>query len=109
MARSLVNVLEEKKAEDIILLDLKEIAIFTDFFIICSGTSDRMLRSLAHNVIDIAKKHYKKIATAEGQPSAGWIAIDLGDIVVHLFSPDQRNYYQLEQLWQNSKLLLRVK
>ncbi len=68
-----------------------------------------MLRSLAHIVMETAKSQFQKISRPEGQPSAGWIAIDLGDIVVHLFSPDQRRYYQLEQLWQNGKLLLRVK
>jgi ribosome-associated protein len=68
-----------------------------------------MLRSLAHSIIETTKKQDGFLGRVEGQPSAGWIAVDLGDIIVHLFSPSKRDYYQLEQLWQKSKLLVRVK
>jgi len=105
----LVNSLEEKKAEDIVLLDLREITILTDYFLICSGTSERNLRTLSHAVVETAKDQFGIHSKIEGQPNAGWIALDLGDIIVHIFSPNQRNFYQLEQLWQNSKLLLRLK
>jgi len=101
--------LEEKKAEDIILLDLKEISILADYFLICSGTSERNLRTLSHTVAETAKDQFGILCKIEGQPSGGWLALDLGDIIVHIFSPDQRNFYQLEQLWQNSKLILRLK
>ena len=105
----MVNSLEEKKAEDIVLLDLREITILTDYFLICSGTSERNLRTLSHAVVETAKDQFGIHSKIEGQPNAGWIALDLGDIIVHIFSPNQRNFYQLEQLWQNSKLLLRLK
>ena len=101
--------MEEKKGEDIVLLDLKEISAFTDYFIICSGSSDRMLRSLAHTVLEIAKNDYNTVIRIEGEPSNGWMVIDLGDIVVHLFSQEQRDFYELEQLWKNGKIILRVK
>ncbi len=101
--------MEEKKGENIVLLDIHEIAFFTDYFIICSGTSDRMLDSLAdaviekaHEISDVNRRQ------AEGIASSGWLLIDLDDIVVHLFSPDQREYYQLEQLWERGKVLLRM-
>ncbi len=101
--------MEEKKGENIVLLDIHEIASFTDYFIICSGTSDRMLDSLADAVIE--KEHAitdNDKRKAEGVPSSGWMLIDLDDIIVHLFSPDQREYYQLEQLWERGKILLRM-
>ncbi len=101
--------MEEKKGENIVLLDIHEIASFTDYFIICSGTSDRMLDSLADAVIE--KEHAitdNDKRKAEGVPSSGWMLIDLDDIIVHLFSPDQREYYQLEQLWERGKILLRL-
>jgi len=101
--------LEEKKAEDIVLIDLQKVSDFTDYFIICSGSSDRMLRSLGHAVIDDAKTRFGIIGRIEGLASSGWIAIDMIDIVIHLFSPDLRVFYQLEELWQNGKLVLRVK
>ena len=101
--------MEEKKAEDIILLDLREIAIFTDFFIICSGTSDRMIRSLERTAIDTMNSRYGFKGRVEGNSSNGWIAIDFKDIVLHIFSPAQRQNYKLEDLWADSKVLLRVK
>ncbi len=101
--------MEEKKAEDIVLLDLQKVSDFTDYFIICSGSSDRMLRSLVHAVLEEAKAKFGILGRIEGLASSGWIAIDMNDIIIHLFSPEQRNYYQLEDLWKNSKLVLHVK
>jgi ribosome-associated protein len=100
--------LEEKKGENIVLLDIHEVADFADYFIICTGTSDRLLDALAKSVMDKAREHHKRHGKIEGVPSAGWMVIDFGEIIVHLFSSDQRDYYQLEQLWSKGKVLLRV-
>ena len=83
--------------------------MFTDYFIICSGTSERMLNSLVKIVRESAKKNFNLIGKKEGEPRDGWIALDYGDIVVHIFSHASRNYYQLEELWKNGKLLLKLK
>ena len=88
------------------MLDIHEIASFTDYFIICSGTSDRMLDALANVVMETAKQQFDLLSKTEGQPSDGWLVVDLGDIIVHLFSPDQREYYHLEQLWERGKVLV---
>ena len=109
MTRELVRALEEKKAEDIVLLDLRGIAMFTDYFVICSGTSDRMLRNLLKAAKDCVLKNINRKGDIQGIPSNGWIAVDFGDFVLHLFSPEQRNYYLLEELWAEGKILLRVK
>lgn len=82
--------------------------MFTDYFIICNGTSDRMLDGLSDAVLETAKNKCNLIGTPQGNASSGWLVIDLGDIVVHLFSPDQRAYYRLEQLWEKGKVLLRL-
>ena len=100
--------LEDKKAENIILLDIHEIASFTDYFIICTGTSDRMLDSLSTAVHELIKETYNITGHIEGSPNDGWMVTDFGDVVVHLFSPDQRNYYRLEELWEKGKILLRL-
>jgi len=100
--------LEDKKAEDILLLDIHEIASFADYFIICTGTSDRMLESLADAILETAAKRYDLNGKLQGLASSGWLVIDLGDIVVHLFSPDQRDYYRLEQLWDKGKVIVRL-
>ena len=105
-AHSIVSALEDKKAEKILLLDIHEIASFTDYFIICNGTSDRMLFALAAVVRDYAKQELKEPVEIEGNPRDGWLVVDLGDVVIHLFSPELRDYYKLEQLWEKGKRLL---
>ncbi|MBN2116967.1 MAG: ribosome silencing factor [Anaerolineales bacterium] len=104
----MVAALEDKKGEDILLLDIKDIASFTDYFVICNGTSDRMLDALAKAVLESTRKDYRKKGRVEGQSQEGWLVLDYGDVVVHLFSPDQRTYYDLEELWSDGKVLLRV-
>lgn len=103
-----MNTLEEKKGEDILLLDIREIADFADYFILCSGNSERTLESLSESVAEAVESQYKRKAIAQGSAASGWTVIDLGDIVVHLFTPDQRTYYQLEQLWSKGKVLLHL-
>ena len=103
-----MNTLEDKKGENLILLDIHEIASFTDYFILGNGTSDRMMDALANATLDAARDQFKLHGRKEGQPSDGWLVIDFGDIVVHLFSPDQRDYYQIEKLWERGKVLLRL-
>jgi ribosome-associated protein len=100
--------LEDKKGEDVLLLDIHEISDFTDYFVICTGTSDRMLSMLAEDVLTYFKKHHQFQGRVEGQSQDGWMLVDYGDIIVHLFSPDRRDYYRLEELWGQGKVLLRL-
>jgi ribosome-associated protein len=90
------------------LLDLKDIASFTDYFVVCNGTSDRMLDALAKTVVEEIRSQHKKKGRVEGEARDGWLVVDYGDVVVHLFSPDQRDYYQLEELWDEGKILLKL-
>lgn len=90
------------------MLDLKDIVSFTDYFVLCNGTSDRMLDALADTVLDSMRGQHKKKGRKEGEARDGWLVVDYGDVVVHLFSPDQRAYYQLEELWSEGKVLLRL-
>lgn len=105
----MVNALEDKKGEDIVLLDIKDVASFTDYFVICTGSSDRMLDALANGAMDDVRKKYKRKAKKQGNARDGWVIVDYGDVVVHLFSPDQRDFYNIEELWEDGKVLLRVK
>ena len=100
--------LESKKGEDILLLDIHSIASFTDYFVLCTGTSDRMLDALAEATLDSMRKQQRRRGVREGQARDGWVVVDYGDVVVHLFSPEQRRYYDLEELWKDGKVLLRV-
>ncbi|MEA5078887.1 MAG: ribosome silencing factor [Anaerolineaceae bacterium] len=101
-----MSVLEEKKAEHILLLDIHEIVSFTDYFIICNGTTDRMLHALAASLREFAKAEFGTAIQIEGEGRDGWLIVDMGDVVVHFFSPDQREYYNLEGLWDKGKRLL---
>ena len=89
-------------------MDIKNLSIFTDYFIICSGTSDRMLNALAKSVFEFIHQNYQITANFEGEPRGGWILIDAGDIIIHLFSPEKRSYYKLEDLWSQGKIRLHV-
>ena len=90
------------------MLDIRGLADFTDFFVICSGTSDRMLQALTDEVVEIVRDNYHSKGRIEGVPQEGWILVDYGDVILHLFSPDRREYYRLEELWGKGKTLLRL-
>lgn len=100
--------IEDKLGEDIILLDIRDVSNFADYFVIASGTSDRMLDSLKNAVLRGVKSKFQKTTKTEGNSNHGWIILDFGDIIVHLFSPEQRDYYRLEDFWQEGKTLLRL-
>ncbi|MEL7625744.1 MAG: ribosome silencing factor [Anaerolineaceae bacterium] len=104
----MVNILEEKFAEEILLLDLRGVSDFTDCFVIATGSSDRLLDSLATNVKEEIKKAYDYNALVEGNGQTGWVILDYSYVVVHLFSEELREYYQLETLWQEGKVILSV-
>lgn len=108
LAHDIVDALEEKKGEDILLMDLQQIADFTDYFVLCTGTSDRMLDALAEAVLEEIHKKHRKKGRREGDARDGWVLLDFGDVIVHLFAPEQRNYYRLEELWSAGKVLLRL-
>jgi len=104
----MVNALEEKKGEEIVLLDLKGVVPFTDYFVICTGTSDRMLNALMETALDVVRETYTLKTRVEGEAIDGWMLADFGDVVLHIFSLIQRDYYALEDLWSEGKVLLHV-
>jgi len=108
IARSVVDALEEKKGEDIVLLDLQGVVTFTDYFVICSGTSRPMLNALMNAALDKVRIDYKLKTKVEGKSDDGWLLADFGDTIIHIFSEDQRAYYDLEELWSNAKLVVRI-
>ncbi len=105
----MVYTLEEKKGEDIILLDLTGQDAFTDYFVICSGPSTRTLKALSDEIQRGMKtKFHLSAQSVEGEPDGGWILLDYSSVVVHIFSPPVRAYYQLEDLWHEANILLRI-
>lgn len=105
----MVDIVADKLAEDIVLLDIREQSIIADYFIICSGNSDRQLKAIANGIAEEMKKEHEiKPWYVEGQADTGWVLLDYGDVIVHAFSPEMRHYYDLEGLWNESPVLLKM-
>ena len=109
MAHTVVDALEEKMGESILLLDLRGISIVADYYVIVNGRSDRHLKALARVVAESAgQKRSVKLRGLDAQAASGWVLLDLGEVIVHLFMRRQRDHYGLEKLWSHGKVLLRV-
>jgi ribosome-associated protein len=109
LARRLVDAIEDKKGENIMLMDIHARCLFADYFVLCSGASERQLRAILDAILETARKDFcLSPSHIEGQPDTGWILMDFSDVIVHVFSPSQRRYYDLESLWKESPVLLRV-
>ncbi len=93
----------EKKATDMVLLDLRTVASFTDFFLICTGASTRQVQAISNAIEETLRKNGKRPLHIEGYSSAEWILLDYGDFLVHVFSPASRRFYDLERLWRDAK------
>ncbi|MFO7320621.1 MAG: ribosome silencing factor [Chloroflexota bacterium] len=104
-----MDIVEERKAEDIVLLDLGPDTIIADYFVICTGGSDRQLRALIQYIRDGVKETANRLPYAtEGEPASGWVLMDYGDVVVHLFLEEERRYYDLESFWKSANVLLSI-
>jgi ribosome-associated protein len=93
----------EKKAIDPVVLDLREIASFTDYFVITSGNNERQVQAISDGIVESLKKAGEAAARVEGYKTAEWILVDYGDFVVHVFDEKARKFYDLERLWRESK------
>lgn len=94
-----VRALQDVKAQDIHVMDVRDITSITDYMIIASGTSNRQVRALANNLAEECKKTGNKVLGMEGEQKAEWVLVDLGDVIVHIMQPATRDFYQLEKLW----------
>ena len=101
--RAALHAASEKKAIDPVVLDLREIASFTDYFVIVSGANERQVQAISDEVYETLKKSGHAAARVEGYKTAEWILLDYGDFVVHVFEQKARKFYDLERLWRESK------
>ncbi len=99
---------EDKKAADIVLLDLTGLTTMADYFVIASGGSERQLDAIADGVIAGCATWGSTPFGREGTPASHWILVDFGSVMVHVFTPPERDYYQLEKPWAEAKTILRV-
>ncbi|GBD13433.1 Ribosomal silencing factor RsfS [bacterium HR24] len=108
LARKLVDVLSEKQASDIVLLDISDVATFADYFVIATGETKRQMEAVLAALEEELDKEEVTLLGREGSPETGWVLLDLGDIVVHIFGPEERSYYDLEGLWHRARPVVRV-
>jgi len=108
LARRIVELAEDKKAADIILLDLAGQTTMADYFVICSGGSERQLEAIAGGIIASLRDEKVKPIGREGTAASHWVLIDFGAVIVHIFTPPERDYYGLEKHWSEAKVVLSV-
>lgn len=108
VARRVVELAEEKKAADIVLLELGALTTLADYFVICSGGSERQLDAIAEAIVEGLAAEGTRPIGREGTAASHWILLDFGAVIVHVLAPPERDYYQLERHWAQARTILRV-
>lgn len=103
MTRLAIHALEDKKAEDIKVIDISEVSVLADYFIIASGTNRSQIQALTDNVEEQLGRAGANVKQIEGYDTANWILMDFGDIIVHIFDRENRLFYDLERIWRDGK------
>lgn len=99
LVQSIAEVCDDKRAENIIALDMNQVSLVADYFLICHGNTERQVQSIARAVKEEAEERGITVNRMEGFEQARWVLIDVGDVVCHVFHKDERSYYNLERLW----------
>jgi ribosome-associated protein len=108
VARQVVTAASEKKATDIVLLDTREVCSFADYFVMCCGESPKQIEAIRSEIGHSLKKKGILPHHYEGTVDSGWLLIDLGGVIVHIFAPVEREHYQLDQLWGQATPIVRI-
>ena len=108
LARKVVEVASDKLAADIVLLDVQEICSFASYFVICTGESERQIKAISDDIELALKKEGVLPHHREGALDSGWLLFDFGDVIVHIFAPFEREFYQLTELWSQAVPVVRI-
>ncbi|MCC6618136.1 MAG: ribosome silencing factor [Chloroflexi bacterium] len=108
LAHRIVEIASDKKGSDIVLLRTAELTTMADFFVIMSGRSDRQVQALAGAIVDQLRDEGIRALGTEGRQSARWVLLDYGSVIVHVFAPEEREFYGLERLWNKAAQVVRV-
>ena len=108
VARKAVEAASDKQAMDIVLLDTRGVCSFADYFVICSGDSERQLKTIYEEIEHILKRGGILPHHHEGTVDSGWLLLDFGEVIVHIFASFEREYYQLDKLWSRANTVVRV-
>jgi ribosome-associated protein len=108
LADLVVEAASDKKAEDILVLNISEVSTIADLFVICTARGERQAQAIADGIVEKAKAAEQQPFGVEGYDGGRWILIDLSDVVVHVFVPEERELYRLERLWGDAPVVLRI-
>lgn len=103
LAKAAVEIASDKKASDVISLDIQDLTTIADYFVICSGNNSRQIQAIADALDKQLGEQGARLLYREGVAATGWVLLDFGDIIVHIFGPKERDYYRLENLWSEAK------
>jgi len=106
LARAAADIAYDKKASDVLLLDIGELTTIADYFVICNGNNTRQIQAISDAIEDELKKQGARMLHREGIAETGWLILDFGDVIVHIFGPKEREYYRLERLWSEAKTVV---
>jgi ribosome-associated protein len=104
----IVDAIAEKLGSDIVLLDMREVSLLADYFVLASSESTPQTQAILDEVQKTAKAAGARNVHVEGAPDSGWVLLDYGSVVVHIFDPELRTYYDLEGLWKKARLVVRI-
>jgi len=108
LAHTIVDVIANKKAANVVMLDMQNLTLLADYYILCDGTSKRQIDAITDALLEDLKKAGTRKVLVEGTAESGWVLVDFGSVIVHIFSPNKRAYYQLEDLWQEAPIVVRM-
>jgi ribosome-associated protein len=108
LAKRIVELASDKKASDIVLLEIRELTTLADYFVIASGASERQLVAIADGIVEGLREEGTRPIGREGSANAHWVLVDYGSVIVHVMATPERDFYQLERLWAEAPLLLRL-
>ncbi|MDN7035699.1 ribosome silencing factor [Lactiplantibacillus plantarum] len=100
-----VGAADDKRADDIVALDVAEVSLMADYFVILSADSKRQVQAIADNIVDFVRKAGSDVKSVEGRTAGEWVLIDAGDVIVHVFQKDARAHYNLEKLWSDAPIV----
>ncbi len=108
LARAVLDFAADKFGEDILLMDIRPVSTVADYFVLCSAASERQVDAIRQHIVEELSKKQVHPLHQEGTAASGWMLLDYGSLIVHVFLPTTRRYYQLEQLWKDARIVVRM-
>ncbi len=108
IAKRIVEAAADKQAADVVLLDTRKVCSFADYFVICSGETEPQIKAIRQAIEEVLEAEAIVLHHYEGSARSGWTLLDLGEVIVHIFAPFEREYYQLEKLWEKASLVVKM-